>query len=189
MTPPAVASASRHWSRRPTEQLLDLRFKDLALSIDGTWVAQCVARLYEELARTGLTLRPHVWLSEEWFSPSGVPGVAIPFYLVHPRLVRLERQLMFEAEGATREGCMRLLREIQAISRRCYRALELEGYARLDFRLRDDGALFLLEANPNPDISRDAEFASSALEAGYPYEALIQKLLSLGVAREPGRLA
>lgn len=83
----------------------------------------------------------------------------------------------------------KLLREIQAISRRCYRALELEGYARLDFRLRDDGALYLLEANPNPDISRDAEFASSALDAGYEYEALIQKLLSLGVARESGRLA
>jgi len=83
----------------------------------------------------------------------------------------------------------KLLREIRTISRRCYRALELEGYARLDFRLRDDGALYLLEANPNPDISRDAEFASSALDAGYAYEALIQKLLSLGVARESGRLA
>jgi hypothetical protein len=110
MTPPAAASASRHWSRRPTEQLLDLRFKDLALSIDGTWVAQCVERLYEELALKGLTLRPHVWLSEEWFSPSGVPGAAIPFYLAHPRLTQLEREIMFEAEGATRETCMKLLR-------------------------------------------------------------------------------
>jgi hypothetical protein len=110
MTPPAAASVSRHWSRRPTKQLLDLRFKDLALSIDGTWVAQCVERLYEELALKGLTLRPHVWLSEEWFSPTGVPGVAIPFYLAHPRLTQLEREIMFEAEGATREACMKLLR-------------------------------------------------------------------------------
>lgn len=89
------------------------------------------------------------------------------------------------AEGLSEK----LSREIQSVSKRCYRALELEGYARLDFRLRDDGELFVLEANPNPDISRDAEFASSALDAGYTYEELIQKLLSLGVARESGRLA
>ncbi len=82
-----------------------------------------------------------------------------------------------------------LRREIQSVSRRCYRVLEMEGYARLDFRLREDGRLFLLEANPNPDISRDAEFASSALDAGYEYERLIQKVVSLGMAREPGRLA
>ncbi len=83
----------------------------------------------------------------------------------------------------------KLEREIVTVTKRCYRALELEGYARLDFRLREDGRLFLLEANPNPDISRDAEFASSALQAGYEYERLIQKVVSLGMAREPGRLA
>jgi hypothetical protein len=62
------------------------------------------------MARKGLTLRPHVWLSEEWFSPTGIPGIAIPFYLAHPRLTRLERRIMLEAEGSTREDCMKLLR-------------------------------------------------------------------------------
>jgi len=81
-----------------------------------------------------------------------------------------------------------LLREVDAVARRCYRALALEGYARLDFRLRDDGRLFLLEANPNPDISRDEELAGAAKAAGYSYEALIQKVVSLGRARELGHL-
>ncbi len=46
-----------------------------------------------------IKVRPHVWLSEEWFSPDGVPGIAMPFYLAHPRLERLERRIMQEAEG------------------------------------------------------------------------------------------
>ena len=67
-------------------------------------------RLHDELGAKGIVLRPHVWLAEEWFSPTGVPGIAIPFYLAHPRLTRLERSIMLEAEGATREQCMKLLR-------------------------------------------------------------------------------
>ena len=82
-----------------------------------------------------------------------------------------------------------LLKEIDTVARRCYRVLGLEGYARLDFRLRDDGRLFLLEANPNPDISRDEELAGAAQAAGYSYEALVQKVVSLGKGREFGRLA
>jgi len=98
------------WAELPAQQLLDLRFKDLELDLEGTWVEECVHRLYDELERKGLRLRPHVWLAEEWFSPTGVPGIAIPFYLAHPRLTRLERRMMLEAEGASREECMRLLR-------------------------------------------------------------------------------
>ncbi len=53
-------------------------------------------------AHKGIRFRPHFWLSEEWFSPDGVPGIAIPFYLAHPRLMRLERRFMHEA--ATTSG-------------------------------------------------------------------------------------
>ena len=49
-------------------------------------------------------------MSDEWFSPDGVPGVAIPFYLAHPRLERLERAHMLEVEGGTPEWCMSILR-------------------------------------------------------------------------------
>ena len=73
----------------------------------------------------------------------------------------------------------RLARE----SRRVYRALHLDGYARIDWRLRDDGELYFLEANPNPEIARFEEFASAAEAAGLGYEALIQRLVSLGLAR------
>ena len=98
------------WARWSTERLLELRFADLGLRLEGSWVAECVDELQAELARKGLTLRPHVWLAQEWFSPAGVPGIAVPFYLVHPRLVRLERSKMLEVEGGTRDECMRILR-------------------------------------------------------------------------------
>jgi Putative zinc-binding metallo-peptidase len=55
-------------------------------------------------------VRPSIWLSEEWFNPDGVNGFAIPFYLAHPRLIRLERKLMLEAEGVAEKECLRILR-------------------------------------------------------------------------------
>jgi hypothetical protein len=112
MRAPAARVAGRRprWAEWPTERLLDLRLKDLGLTLEGTWVERCVARLHEELARKDLRVRPHAWLAEEWFSPTGVPGIAVPFYLAHPRLLRLERRMMLEAEGAGDKQCMRLLR-------------------------------------------------------------------------------
>ncbi|NJN14641.1 MAG: hypothetical protein HC813_03215 [Planctomycetes bacterium] len=92
------------------EDLLDLRFCDLPVRIDGTWLEVMVAQLHDELSAKGVRVRPHVWLSTEWFTPDGVPGIAIPFYLAHPRLMRLERRQFFDVEGGTRETCMRILR-------------------------------------------------------------------------------
>ena len=69
-----------------------------------------MGRVRRELTNRGLRLNPHFWLADEWFSPEGVPGVAIPFYLAHPRLMRLERSQMLEVEGGSREECLRLLR-------------------------------------------------------------------------------
>jgi hypothetical protein len=96
--------------RLADEELLDLRLCDLGLSIRGTVLEPRIERLYAELARRGLRFRPHCWLSSEWFSPGGVPGIAIPFFLAHPRLMRLERKQMLEVEGGTEEWCMKLLR-------------------------------------------------------------------------------
>ena len=69
-----------------------------------------VERLYEELEYRELRFRPHFWLSDEWFSPDGVPGIAIPFYLAHPRLAELERKQVLEVEGGTEDWCLRILR-------------------------------------------------------------------------------
>jgi len=57
-----------------------------------------------------LTFRPYYWLSDEWFTPDGVPGIAIPFYLAHARLAKLEFAQMLEVEGSDPEECLRILR-------------------------------------------------------------------------------
>ncbi|MEO5762167.1 MAG: putative zinc-binding metallopeptidase, partial [Vicinamibacteria bacterium] len=83
---------------------------DLGLRIEGTALEGRVKALYANLEARGLRFRPHVWLSDEWFCPDGVPGIAIPFYLAHPRLMRLERAQMLEVEGGTPEWCLQILR-------------------------------------------------------------------------------
>lgn len=98
------------WAGWSDERLLNLRFCDLGVKIPGTRVARRLDVLREELKRRGLRFRPHAWLSEDWFSPDGVPGIAIPFYLAHPRLVQLEQRQMFEVEGGTDRWCLRILR-------------------------------------------------------------------------------
>ena len=78
---------------------MQLRIRDLGLTIEGTPLETQLHDLYELLQRRGILALPHVWLSEEWFSPQGIPGFALPFYLAHPRLVRLERSMLGFAEG------------------------------------------------------------------------------------------
>ena len=92
------------------EQLLDRRISRLGLRIQGSVLEEYIAALECALARAGLRFRPHVWLSTDWFSPHGVPGFAVPFYLAHPRLAALERRQMLDVEGGGRASCMRLLR-------------------------------------------------------------------------------
>ncbi|HVC00949.1 MAG TPA: putative zinc-binding metallopeptidase [Steroidobacteraceae bacterium] len=101
----------RHaWERLDDAQLLSLRFCDLGLSLAATALQTAIERLYRELGLRGIRFRPHCWLAEEWFSPDGVPGIAIPFYLAHPRLIRLERHFMREVEGGNRRWLLRILR-------------------------------------------------------------------------------
>jgi len=92
------------------EELLDLRFCDLDLSIEETPLEARIEQLEREMEAKNIRFRPHFWLSEEWFTPDGVPGVAIPFFLADSRLLRLEESQMIEVEGRTAESCMRILR-------------------------------------------------------------------------------
>ena len=98
------------WASLPDERLLQLRLKDLKVSIERTWLARCLRDLHDEIGERGLRIRPHAWISNEWFSPDDTPGIAIPFYLAHPRLMRLERKMMIDVEGGTVPECMRILR-------------------------------------------------------------------------------
>jgi len=98
------------WAVLPTEELLDVRLCDLDVRIEGSILEERIEQVLGELEQRGIRFRPHFWVSEEWFTPHGVAGCAVPFYLLHPRLTRLERSRMFEAEGAHRPECIRILR-------------------------------------------------------------------------------
>jgi hypothetical protein len=98
------------WEKLTDDQLLSLRFCDLKLRVQGTELQGAIERLYRELRLRGIRFRPHCWLAQEWFSPDGIPGIAIPFYLAHKRLMRIERRFMREVEGGNRNWLMRILR-------------------------------------------------------------------------------
>jgi len=101
----------RGWAKWPRERLLDARVCDLGLAIEKSpSLRRCIRQLYRELRAREFVFRPHFWLSDEWYTPDGIPGVAIPFFLAHPRLRRLEEEMMLEVEGGTHEWCMRLMR-------------------------------------------------------------------------------
>ena len=72
------------WETLPDEQLLKRRLSSLRVTVEGSWLEDCVSSLHEELEERDIRLRPHTWISSEWFSPDRKPGIAIPFYLAHP---------------------------------------------------------------------------------------------------------
>ncbi|MCW5729247.1 MAG: putative zinc-binding metallopeptidase [Alphaproteobacteria bacterium] len=98
------------WATLPDDQLLELRLRDLKVTIRGTWLETCIRELHDELDQRGIRVKPHFWISDEWFSPDTTPGIAIPFYLAHPRLIRLERRKIIDVEGGSAAECMRILR-------------------------------------------------------------------------------
>lgn len=98
------------WADFPDEQLLDLRMADLPLAIETSMLAERVDQLRQELAARDLHFPLHFYLSDEWFTPDGASAIAIPFYLAHPRLEKLEEAQMLEVEGGEYEWCMRILR-------------------------------------------------------------------------------
>lgn len=74
-----------------------------------------------------------------------------------------------------------LAHEIPRLAKRIFRALSLSGYARMDLRLANDGKVYLIEANPNPQLAYGEDFAESAEAVGMDYDALLQKILNLGM--------
>jgi len=79
--------------------------------------------------------------------------------------------------------------EIQDLAKQVYRVLGLSGYARIDMRMNADGQLYVLEANPNPQIAEDEDFADSAKKVGYQYKELLQELLNVGLRWRPAKAA
>src|SRR5262245_7501942 len=79
--------------------------------------------------------------------------------------------------------------KIQHICKRAFRALELSGYARIDLRLEESGRVWVLEANPNPQIAKGEDFAASAGVTGLSYETVLQRIINLGLRWQPESLA
>ena len=92
------------------DELLRMRICDLKLKIPGTELESRIETFYRELENKGISFKPPCYLGDEWFCPEGAATIAIPFYLAHPRLKKLEERMMLEVEGGTEGWCMRLLR-------------------------------------------------------------------------------
>ncbi len=73
--------------------------------------------------------------------------------------------------------------KLRSLVKRICQTLELDGYARIDFRLAHDGTPYFIEANPNPEIASTEEFAQAALHAGISYPDLLERIVSLGLKR------
>ncbi len=80
-----------------------------------------------------------------------------------------------------------LERKISKTARSIYKILNLSGYARIDFRLTKDNRLYLLEANPNPNLCLGEEFPESAKHIGISYSQLIEKILKMGICYQPNQ--
>jgi hypothetical protein len=104
-----VMVSQLEWRGLSDEDLLDIRVSELGLKVEGR-VAGCIKQLYAELKAKGLSLMPRCHIGDEWFCPEGCAAIFIPFYLFDDRLRKLERKMLMEVEGGTREECMKLLR-------------------------------------------------------------------------------
>jgi D-alanine-D-alanine ligase len=90
--------------------------------------------------------------------------------------------------GPARDLPDKVAARIRELCKRAYRHLMLSGYARIDLRLRENGEPCILEANPNPQLSADEDFADSARATGIEYAELVQRIVELGLRFEPSRL-
>jgi Putative zinc-binding metallo-peptidase len=109
---PAAASspAAPDLAALGDDELLKMRICDLKAQIAGSELEGRITNFHRELGEQGIVLKPHCYLGDEWFCAEGAANIAIPFYLAHPRLKKLEEKMMMEVEGGTEEWCMRLLR-------------------------------------------------------------------------------
>jgi len=117
-----------------------------------------------------------VWEMTFGSLPEGLPAIAT-------RKVKWDRRYQ-EKYRITTAAAANLpegtVASLERLSKRIFRALHLTGYARMDFRLRADGSLYVLEANANPNISMTEDFSQSALTAGLRYRDLLNRIVQLG---------
>jgi len=118
-----------------------------------------------------------IWEMDFGTLPEVMAGIAT-------RKVKWDRKYQAKhgiATGPARDLPDGMASRVARLARRIYRALSLSGYARIDLRLRPDGGIFVLEANANPNLSQIEDFSVSALSAGVGYDALLGRILQLGL--------
>ncbi len=169
---PRSARPALRWASLGDERLLDLHFRDLDVQVEGSALEPLVHEVWGELEQRRLRFRPHVWASTEWFSPDGVPGIAVPFYLVHPRLLRLERTMMIEAEGGSREECLMILRhEAGHAVQHAWRLQRREGWRRT---FGDPSRPYPTIYRPNPASQRHVQHLRQYYAQAHPHEDLAE---------------
>lgn len=132
------------------------------------------------LGNTRLTTLP-VWELNFGTLPEAQSGIAT-------RKVKWDRS--YQKKHGITTGPAQDLNDVEVtrlirLAKRIYRALHISGYARLDLRMRADGSVFLLEANANPDLTHGEDFAESAATIAIDYEALISRIVNLGLSYMP----
>jgi len=98
------------WEDFSEKELLKVRLSDLGLSLANSWVEKEAHQLYKTLAKRHLNFTPHLWIADDWFCPDGVPGIAVPFYILHAKLWALEKKMIGTVEGGDARDCQRYLR-------------------------------------------------------------------------------
>ncbi|CAN5548341.1 D-alanine--D-alanine ligase [soil metagenome] len=110
----------------------------------------------------------------------------------HIATERVKWSYKYQQKYGIKQGQAKLSEDLalraQHLARRVYRTLDLSGYARIDFRMDESGKLYVLEANPNPQLSYGEEFAESAEKAGLSYGAVLQRIINAGLQWRPERL-
>ena len=149
--PSMVMISTSEWRSLDDEVLLDYRVSDLGLRMEG-WVADCVQQLYNELKAKGVVLMPRCHIGDEWFCPEGCAAIFIPFYLFDDRLRKLEKKMLLEVEGGTRQECMKLLR---------HEAGHAYSYAYKLQRRKKWQEHFGLASQPYPEIYRPRHYSKS----------------------------
>ena len=115
MTPPGADDTVREmeaadWASLSDQELLERRISKLGLRLEGTALEPLIRQFYDELSAKGLGFHPPCHIGDEWFAPVGIPAIFVPFFLVHDRLRALEKTMMLEVEGGTRDWFMKLIR-------------------------------------------------------------------------------
>ncbi len=108
--PTKAAPKIRNFNTIADHKLLAARFCDLPIRYEKSAIQKRVNTVYKEIKAKKILHVPHVWLSTEWFSPDQHPGIAIPFYMVHPRLKKLEKKMLYSIEGESPKECLKILR-------------------------------------------------------------------------------